>query len=289
MTSGTTSTPTPTPTPTPVTVLGLGPMGRALATAFAAAGHPTTVWNRTPGKGAGLDATVAATAAEASAASPLVVVCVINHEAVRSVLDPEALRGRTLVNLTGGSPRHARETARWAEEHGVGYLDGVIMTPVGGPDAVVLYSGSAEVHGAHEATLAALGGTPTHVGEDPGRAAAFNMSLLDFFWTSMFGVVHAFRLASAEGVAPGELGGYARAMSGLLPGMIDAVAAHVSAGHFPGDESSLDSAASLLDDVLATVRANGLDDAMLAAGRAAVRRAVDAGHGAEGFTRLAAP
>ncbi|GAA3869352.1 NAD(P)-dependent oxidoreductase [Streptomyces sedi] len=278
-----------TSTATPVTVLGLGPMGRALAAAFAAAGHPVTVWNRTPGKADGLDAAVATTAAEASAASPLVVVCVINYEAARSVLDPEALRGRTLVNLTGGSPEQARDTARWAEEHGIAYLDGVIMTPVGGPDAVVLYGGPAEVHAAHEATLAALGGKPTHVGEDPGRAAGFNMALLDFFWTSMFGVVHAFRLASAEGIAPGELNGYAQVMSGLLPGMVDAVAEHVAAGRFPGDESSLDSSASVLDDVLDTIRANGLDDAMLAAGRAAVRRAVDAGHGAEGFTRLAAP
>jgi 3-hydroxyisobutyrate dehydrogenase-like beta-hydroxyacid dehydrogenase len=35
---------------TPVTVIGLGLMGRALATAFLRAGHPTTVWNRTPAK-----------------------------------------------------------------------------------------------------------------------------------------------------------------------------------------------------------------------------------------------
>ena len=31
----------------PVTVLGLGPMGHAIASAFVAAGHPTTTWNRT--------------------------------------------------------------------------------------------------------------------------------------------------------------------------------------------------------------------------------------------------
>lgn len=35
---------------TPVTVLGLGPMGRALASAFLNARQPVTVWNRTPGK-----------------------------------------------------------------------------------------------------------------------------------------------------------------------------------------------------------------------------------------------
>ena len=37
-------------TPRPVTVIGLGPMGRAMAAAFLAAGQPTTVWNRTAGK-----------------------------------------------------------------------------------------------------------------------------------------------------------------------------------------------------------------------------------------------
>ena len=33
---------------TPVTVIGLGAMGSALASALVRAGHPTTVWNRTP-------------------------------------------------------------------------------------------------------------------------------------------------------------------------------------------------------------------------------------------------
>ncbi|MGC7095018.1 NAD(P)-dependent oxidoreductase [Amycolatopsis lurida] len=271
---------------TPVTVLGLGPMGRALATAFAAAGHPTTVWNRTPGKGNDLDATIAGTAAEAIEASPLVLVCVLNYEAARSVLDARALKGRTLVNLTGGSPAQAREMAAWAGKHGIDYLDGVILNGiVGGPDAALLYSGPREVYQAHRTALAALGGT--YLGEDPGQAAAYNVSLLDLFWTSMFGVVHAFRLAAAEGIAAAELSGYAKVMAGLVPELIDVVGAHVAAGHFPGDASTIDSAAAILDDVLDTVRANGLDDGVLTAGRAAVQRAIDAGHGAEGFSRLA--
>lgn len=275
---------------TPVTVLGLGPMGRALATAFAAAGHPTTVWNRTPGKENGLDATTAATAAEAITASPLVVVCVLNYEAVRSILDADALKGRTLVNLTGGSPRQAREMAEWAAGHGIDYLDGVILNGiVGGPDAALLYSGPDDVYRAHRSALSALGENGVHLGEDPGRAAGFNVSLLDLFWTAMFGVVHAFRLAAAEHIAPADLAGHAKVMTGLLPGLVDVVAEHVAADHFPGDASTLDSAAAILDDVIDTVRANGLDDSVLSAGRAAVRRAVEAGHGSAGFSRLAAP
>ncbi|AXB41205.1 NAD(P)-dependent oxidoreductase [Amycolatopsis albispora] len=274
---------------TPVTVLGLGPMGRALATALAAAGHPTTVWNRTPGKGNDLDATVAGTAAEAIEASPVVFVCVLNYEAVHAVLDPAALKGRTLVNLTGGSPAQAREMAAWADERGIAYLDGVILNGiVGGPDAALLYSGPRSLYEAHRDTLAALGENGVYLGEDPGRAAGFNVSLLDLFWTSMFGVVHAFRLGAAEGIGPAEFAGYAKEMAGLVPGLIDVVAAHLAEGRFPGDASTLDSAAAILDDVLGTVRANGLDDGVLRAGRAAVQDAIDAGHGSAGFSLLAA-
>jgi 3-hydroxyisobutyrate dehydrogenase-like beta-hydroxyacid dehydrogenase len=39
---------------TPATVVGLGAMGHALAVQLIAAGHPTTVWNRTPGKAVAL-------------------------------------------------------------------------------------------------------------------------------------------------------------------------------------------------------------------------------------------
>ncbi|GAA2797748.1 NAD(P)-binding domain-containing protein [Saccharopolyspora taberi] len=263
-------------------------MGRAITTAFTTAGHRTTAWNRTPGKGNDLDATIASTAAEAIAASPVVVVCVLNYQAVQAILDPAALKGRTLVNLTGGSPRQAREMAAWAAGHGIDYIDGVILNGViGGPEAALLYSGPREVYQEQQATLAALGENGTYLGEDPGRAAGFNMSLLDLFWTSMFGVVHAFRLAAAENIAPADLGGHAKLMAGLLPGLIDLVAEHVAADEFPGDASTIVSAAAVLDEVIDTARTNGLDDGVLSAGRAAVQRAIDAGHGSAGFSRLA--
>ena len=37
-------------TPTPVTLIGLGPMGQAMVRTLLAAGHPVTVWNRTPSR-----------------------------------------------------------------------------------------------------------------------------------------------------------------------------------------------------------------------------------------------
>ncbi|WP_179893518.1 NAD(P)-binding domain-containing protein, partial [Streptomyces sp. wa1002] len=42
--------------PAPLTLLGLGAMGVALARTWLAAGHPLTVWNRSPGRSAELAA-----------------------------------------------------------------------------------------------------------------------------------------------------------------------------------------------------------------------------------------
>ncbi|MGJ6961926.1 NAD(P)-dependent oxidoreductase [Streptosporangium sp. G11] len=276
---------------TSVTVLGLGPMGHALATAFTAAGHPTTVWNRTPEKGDDLNAIVADTATEAITASPLVVVCVLNHQVARSLLDTDALKGRTLVNFTGGSPRQARAMATWAAEHDIGYIDGVIMaTPaaIGGPEAALFYSGSGDAYETHRPALAALGENANYLGEDPGRAAAFDASLQDLFWTAMSGVVHTFALAAAENIGPSDIAGHAKAMLGFFSDMIDQVARQVAAGHFPGDDSTITSAAAAMDHILGTIRANDLDNGVLSAARAEMQRAIDAGYGSEGVGRLAA-
>ncbi|KDN18971.1 NAD(P)-dependent oxidoreductase [Amycolatopsis rifamycinica] len=276
---------------TSVTVLGLGPMGRALAAAFIAAGHPTTVWNRSPGKETGLDAAVAGTAAEAVAASPLVVVCVRDYAAVRAVLDAGALRGRTLLNVTGGSPAQARELASWAADHGIGYLDGVLVATtdaICGPDATLFASGPAHTWAEHRGTLAALGGTTSHLGEDPGRAAAFDASLQDMLWTSMSGVVHMFTLAKAENIDATDLAGHAKTLLGFFPDMIDFLAGQVASGRYPGDAGTLEATAATMDHVLAAIRAKHLDNGVLSAARAEVQRALDAGYGADGFGRLAA-
>lgn len=276
---------------TTVTVLGLGPMGHALAAAFTAAHHPTTVWNRTPGKESGLDVTVAATVAEAIAASPLVVTCVRDYAVAQSILDTDALKGRTLVNVSGGSPRQARAMAAWAAKQGIDYLDGVIVATteaIGGPEAALFYSGSADVYETHRATLSALGENANHLGEDPGRAAAFDASLQDMLWTSMSGVIHMFTLAKAENIPAADIAGHAKAMLGFFPDMIDLLAGQVAAEHYPGDAGTLEATAATMDHILSAIRAHDLDNGVLAAARTHVQQAIDAGHGADGFGRLAA-
>jgi 3-hydroxyisobutyrate dehydrogenase-like beta-hydroxyacid dehydrogenase len=281
--------------PTPVSVIGLGPMGRAVAGAFLDAGHPTTVWNRTAARAEPLvarGATGAATAAGAVAAGPLVVTCLLDDDAVHAVLDPVAFGGgRTLVNLTSATPEQARRRAAWARERGIAYLDGTIMTPtptIGRPSALVLYSGPEETYRTQAPVLASLGGTATYLGEDPGRAAAYDMALLDIFWHSVGGLVHGLALARAEGISGGALAPYAESIFGLLPEMTTRFARQLDEGVHPGERSTIASAAAGIDHVIATAEVHGIDAGTLTASRALLRRAVEAGHGADGLSRLAA-
>ncbi|MEV0837921.1 NAD(P)-binding domain-containing protein [Actinocatenispora sera] len=282
-------------TTAPVTVLGLGPMGSALATAFLAAGHPTTIWNRTPGRTAALSdrgATPADTVPAAVAAASLVVACVRDYAALRTVLAGERVdwTGRTLVNLCSGQPDQARAFAAWAGEHGISYLDGAILTPtptIGTAAGTVLYSGPVEIFAAHRPALAALGGRTVHLGSDPGRAAAYEMSLLDLFATAVHGIAHSFALAAAEQIAPTDLAPYARGIGDLLPEMIERAARQLRAGEFPGEVSTIASAATAIRHITETARAHELDTGALDATRALVDRAVAAGHGGSGLGRLA--
>ncbi|MGH4019299.1 MAG: hypothetical protein ACRDT0_08700 [Pseudonocardiaceae bacterium] len=94
------------------------------------------------------------------------------------------------------------------------------MTPtttIGGPSASVLYSGSEEAFVAHRATLEAFGGATTYLGADPGRAAAYDIALLDVFWTAMIGYVHAMALADTEDITASDLAPHVQGIVALLP------------------------------------------------------------------------
>ncbi|MDT0398552.1 MULTISPECIES: NAD(P)-binding domain-containing protein [Streptomyces] len=279
-----------------VTVLGLGPMGRALAGAFLDAGVRTTVWNRTPGRDAELIARGAVPASspqEAVAAASLTVVCVVNYDASDAVLREDAvaaaLKGRTVVNLSADVPGRARDAADWAAGHGIRYLDGAIMTPtpsIGTDDAVLLLSGPEELYREHRPVLAALGGTHTHLGEDIGRAAAYDIALLDVFWTAMAGYTHALALARAEGVAATELAPFAQGIAAILPPLFTEFAADADAGTYSGELNPVTSAASTMAHVVHAAESHGIDAGVMRVIEGQARRVIALGHGTDGFTRV---
>ncbi len=126
------------------TFVGLGVMGYPMAGHLQAAGHPTTVYNRTASKaeawvaehgGARTDTPEAA--ASASGGADVVLVCVGNDDDLRSVVFGETgvlagmSEGAVLVDHTTASAAVAREVAEAAAAQGVGFVD----APVSGGQA----------------------------------------------------------------------------------------------------------------------------------------------------------
>lgn len=274
----------------PVTVLGLGAMGRALARAFLAAGHPTTVWNRTPGRAGDLDGAVVAPDVPAAVrAAPLVVVCLLDTTAVLAVLAAagDALRGCTVVNLTSSTPEDARRAAAAAVAAGARYVDGTVMVPtplVGTPDALVLYSGDRAAHDPE--TLAALGGEQDWLGPDPGRAALVDLGMLGVFFAGMTAFLQAAALVGTDGVRAAEFVPYARRILDLLGPTVAELARDVDAGEHPGTEDTLTMELAFLEHIVAAGRDRGVDSSLTAASRDLVRAAVAAGHGKDGYSRI---
>ncbi|MEU1025086.1 NAD(P)-binding domain-containing protein [Streptomyces sp. NPDC005904] len=284
------------PAETPVTVLGLGLMGSALAGALLDQGHPTTVWNRTPHKAKPLadrGAHPAATPGDAVAASGLVLACVLDHDALRTVLDPVAeaggLAGKALVNLTSGAPEQAVEMAAWAASHGAGYLDGGIMTTppgVGNPEMMFLYSGDAEVFATHRPTLAALG-DPLHLGTEPGLASLYDAALLGLMWATFTGWLHGTALVTSEGTTATDFTRVAlRWLTGAVSGFVTTYAPQVDAGRYPGDDATVDVQIAAIGHLVHAAHARGLDTSLPELLKATMERASARGHGSDSYASV---
>ncbi|MFI6207654.1 NAD(P)-dependent oxidoreductase [Streptomyces sp. NPDC051041] len=280
----------------PVTVIGLGLMGQALAAAFLRAGHPTTVWNRTPEKAADLvreGAVLAPTAAEAVTASELVVVCLTTYDAMHEVLDPldGALSGRVLANLTSGSSEQARETETWASERGAAYLDGAIMAipaMIGGDEAVLFYSGSASAFEKHEATLKLLGGRTTYVGEDPGLAVLYDVALLGVMWGTLNSFVHGAALLKSAGIDATAFLPWATSWLDAVKLFATDYAGQIDAGDakYPANDAKLSTHFASIEHLLHESETQGVSTELPAFVHALVKRALDKGHGDNSYAAM---
>jgi 3-hydroxyisobutyrate dehydrogenase-like beta-hydroxyacid dehydrogenase len=280
---------------TSVTVLGLGPMGQALSTALLDANYRTTVWNRTESKADALRARGAAWAAgpaEAVAASDLTLVNVVDHDAVDSLLAAagDSVEGHVVVGLSSDTADRARQTAKLVADRDGRYLGGAIMTPtttIGTPSGSILFAGPKDSFDAHRELFAVLG-EPTWLGEDHGRAAAFDMSLLDLFWTSVSGFLHALMVSGANDITPSELLPHARGIVDILPPIFKEFAERIEVDRHDDSSAPVSSVAASVRHLIAASQDAGVDAGALEAFRGYVDAAVADGHGAEEATRIAA-
>jgi 3-hydroxyisobutyrate dehydrogenase-like beta-hydroxyacid dehydrogenase len=128
----------------PVAVLGAGRMGGAMVGRLRGAGHPVTLWNRTPARAeavaSGTGAAVAATAREAAAAADIVLVSLADDAAVESAYaGPDGLiaglsPGSVVVETSTVAPDTVRGLAGPVAARGAVLLD----APVSGSVPVVV-------------------------------------------------------------------------------------------------------------------------------------------------------
>ncbi|MFI1239732.1 NAD(P)-dependent oxidoreductase [Nocardia salmonicida] len=278
-------------TETSVTVIGLGLMGQALAGAFLAAGHPTTVWNRTPAKADRLvaeGARLAPTIGDALRAGSITIICVSDYPAVRELFDTTEVGGTTLLNLTSGDSARARETAHWFAQRGAHYLDGAIMAipqAIGTPDAVILHSGPQADFDAHQSTLEALG-TVAYLGADHGLASLYDVAGLTMMWSVLNAWLQGTAMLGTAGVDAATFAPFAQMMAAGVATWLPGYAEQIDNGSYPAEVAALETDVRTMAHLIEECEALGVNAELPKLIKAMADRSIAAGHGGEQYPVL---
>jgi 3-hydroxyisobutyrate dehydrogenase-like beta-hydroxyacid dehydrogenase len=232
-----------------VSVIGLGAMGSTLARGLLRNGYRVTVWNRTSAKAEPLvqdGAVLAPNPASAVAASPIVVVCVDDYDATKKILGAKdvapALAGRTLVQLSTGSPQDARDSEAWARGLDADYLDGAIMaTPsqMGRTDTTIFVSGADSAFRKNEPLFKSLGGNIIYLGEQVGSASALDSAVLSFLFGGILGFFHGSLICESEGLRVDSFGALVADIAPVIGEMIKHQGEVIQAGTYEKPEATV--------------------------------------------------
>jgi 3-hydroxyisobutyrate dehydrogenase-like beta-hydroxyacid dehydrogenase len=285
---------------TTIGFLGAGRMGTALVRTLLKNGHDVHVWNRTAEKAealAAFGARAKATPEEAIGGADVAIVNLLDYAAsdaqLRRAAVTEALKGSLLVKLTSGSPMTGRETGEWATSNGIAYLDGAIMaTPdlIGGPETLVLYSGSRPHFEQHQTLFMCLGGKSAFVSEDFGAASALDSALLAQMWGTLFGALQALAVARGENVDADTYANFLKQSQPVIDAATHDLMQRVRDGRDRGDEETLASIAAhsaAFHHLRDIVRERGINPAISDAFGSLLEAAIAKGHQDDDFAMLA--
>lgn len=269
-------------------------MGRALAEAFLAAGHPTTVWNRTPQRAAALVSAGAEhrlALADALTASSVIISCTDTFRSAReSLTGAEAqLAGRTLITLNSGTPADAREFAAWVQACGARFLAGAIKnvpSAVGKPDTLLYFGGEQAVFDTHRETLRTLGGDLVHLGDDPDLAALYESAVGATLLPALLGFFEGAALLAARGIPARTMAPYSVKWLQMIESLLPVMAGEIDDRDYTrlGSSIALFRNAIPQDEQLGAE--SGVDMSWHAPMHELLHRAVDQGRGEQSITAL---
>lgn len=156
--------------------IGIGLMGLPMCRRLLAAGHPLTVWNRSPDKCAPLvaaGATLAASPAALTREADVIMTCLADTAAVEDVfhradgIAATLAPGKTVVDFSSIAPAATRALAAAAQARGAAWVDAPVSGGVVGAEAgslVIMAGGEAAALEPLRPLLAALAQRVTHMG-----------------------------------------------------------------------------------------------------------------------------
>jgi 3-hydroxyisobutyrate dehydrogenase-like beta-hydroxyacid dehydrogenase len=280
-----------------ITVLGLGGMGSALARALRHRGGNVTVWNRSAARAEPLvagGARSAASVAEAVAASDLVVICVLDYAASRSLLESEGvaarLSGKTIVDLTSATPEQMASQQSYVRGFGGRFISGGILAfpaGIGRQDTVILYAGDRPAFDEHRSTLSCLGGALEYMGPDP-RAAAHAFTTLSIFVEGTVGLfLEASTIARQYGIPMDTYYRLTRSARDMLHNQIRDCAERLLEQRLGGEEASIDLHLHFVKELCAAFAKTGIPARMTEAFMAHLKQASDGHYGKSDLAAIA--
>jgi 3-hydroxyisobutyrate dehydrogenase-like beta-hydroxyacid dehydrogenase len=283
--------------PPSVSVLGLGGMGSALARALLRRGGSVTVWNRSAARAEPLvaaGARWAASVAEAIAASELVVICVLDYAASRSLLETEGvatrLSGRTIVDLTSSTPEQMASQQAHVGGLGGRFISGGILAfpaGIGRQDTVILYAGDGPAFEEHRSTLSYLGGALEYMGPDP-RAAAHAFTTLSIFVEGAVGLfLEASSIARQYGIPMDTYYRLTRSARDMLHNQMRDCAERILEKRLGGEEASIDLHLHFVKELCATFAKTGIPARMTEAFMSQLKLASEGGYGQSDLAAIA--
>jgi 3-hydroxyisobutyrate dehydrogenase-like beta-hydroxyacid dehydrogenase len=274
-----------------VTVIGLGAMGSALANAMLAKGFKVTVWNRNKTKATSLAAKgafVAESITAAIEASPLLLVCVSDYKATTKILAEagvkELLPGRTLVQLSTGTPKEARALDAWAKQNGANCLNADILAwprQIGTAEATITISGDNKIFTQHLTELNGLAGNINFVGEEPGISAVLFSAVMAYLAGNWIGFCHGALICENEGFRPDAFGELIHNISPILATESKHMGQVIQHNKFTAPESTINTTGLDLQLLVQQAEEAGISKELPQFAANIFQRAIDAGFGQE--------
>jgi len=149
----------------------------------------------------------ASSISDAVQASPSTIICIDDYSTTRRLLGTKEvaarLYGRTLIQLSTGTPREARESEIWAQGFGAQYVDGALLcgpVSIGTDRGRILCAGRKAAYASCESILSALGGDVRYLGENIAAPAVLDLAWLSERFGVFIGAAHGACLCEAENV-----------------------------------------------------------------------------------------